>query len=74
MSQPRSKHLPLGDDRLWSKTEVARFLGVSYRTVERMVIPRLRIPGAGSRPLVRYDPLQVRLWAGAYRAPSKLPR
>lgn len=73
---PPKKALPLEDDRLWTKADVARFLGVSYRTLERMPVPHLRIPGTTGRPtLVRYDPLQVRLWAGVYRAPGKgLPR
>lgn len=50
------------DERLWSKRELAEYLGVHVRTVDRMGIPRIPITITGQRPLVRYDPAQVKAW------------
>lgn len=43
---------------LWTVDEVARFLQVSVRTVQRLPIPR--VPGLGR--VVRYDPQTVRAY------------
>jgi len=55
-------------DRLWTKRDVADYLGVNVRTVERMPIPRIPIlVTPGRRPIVRYDPEQVRVWVDRWR-------
>jgi hypothetical protein len=55
------------EEKLWTKREVAEHLALNIRTVERMAIPRVTLPGAGARPIVRYDPVQVRAWWDKYR-------
>lgn len=55
-------------ERFWSKRELAEYLGVTVRAVERMSIPRVTLPGRGTRPIVRYDPAQVRAWVDARRS------
>jgi hypothetical protein len=48
---------------LWTRQDVAKFLGnISTKTVSRMRIPQVRLPGSGSRDLVRYDPDEVVAW------------
>ena len=50
---------------LWRKRDVARYLGVSERTVERLQreagLPHLKPFGPG-RGTVRYDPARVAAW------------
>ncbi len=60
-------------DRLWTKRDVAALLGVSVRTVEKLGIPRVPITITGTRPVVRYDPVQVNEWIDARRT-KKLSR
>jgi hypothetical protein len=55
------------DERLWTKRDVADYLGVNVRTVERMPIPRIPIMVTGKRPVVRYDPAQVKAWVDKKR-------
>lgn len=55
------------DERLWTKADVAEYLGVNKRTVERLAIPRIPIPVTGKRPIVRYDPVQVKAWVDGKR-------
>lgn len=50
------------DERLWSKHDVAEYLGVDVRTVTRLRIPRVAMPGRGKKPIVRFDPSQVKAW------------
>ena len=58
----------LSDESLWTKRDIARYLQVDVRTVERMAIPRIPIVLVdGQRPIVRYDPVQVRAWIDARR-------
>lgn len=45
---------------LWTTKDVAAFLNVNERTVERLAIPRVRIPTGGTKALVRFDPVDVR--------------
>lgn len=40
--------------------DVAKLLGVSVRTVESMRLPRVRLPGAGKKAIVRFDPVEIR--------------
>lgn len=54
------------DERLWTKAEVAEYLGVTTRTVERLRIPRVQLPGTKRRPIVRFRPDQVKAWADLY--------
>jgi hypothetical protein len=54
-------------ERLWTKREVADYLGVNVRTVERLRIPRVSIQVTGKRPVVRFDPQQVFEWVDARR-------
>lgn len=56
------------DEPLWRKKDVAAYLGVNVRTVERMPIPRVAMPVTGRRPIVRFDPVQVRAWVDARRS------
>lgn len=60
MAEPR--------EPLWTKRELAEYLGVAVRAVERMPIPRVTLPGRGRKPIVRYDPAQVRAWIDARRS------
>lgn len=55
------------DEKLWTKRDVAEYLGLNVRTVERMPIPRIPIVVAGKRPVVRYDPVQVKAWVDKRR-------
>lgn len=61
-----------GDERLWTKRDVAEYLGVNVRTVERMAIPRVSMRITGRRPVVRYDPAQVKEWVDARRSKKLL--
>lgn len=54
-------------ERLWTKRDVAAYLGLNVRSVERLPIPRVPILVTGRRPVVRYDPAQVRAWIDARR-------
>lgn len=45
---------------LWTEEDVATFLRVSERSVRRMRIPRVTLPGSTSRGIRRYDPEEVR--------------
>jgi hypothetical protein len=58
------------DEKLWTKRDVAEYLGVNVRTVERMPIPRIPILITGKRPIVRYDPIQVKAWIDKKRTRS----
>ena len=52
-------------DQLWTKKDVARYLGVSQRTVDRIPrekLPRVDVTG-GKRPTIRYIPLDARAYA-----------
>ena len=52
---------------LWTKRDVAEYLGLNVRTVERLRIPRVSMQITGKRPVVRFDPAQVREWVNARR-------
>lgn len=54
-------------NRLWSVGDLSEFLGVDERTLRRLRIPRIAIPGSSRRSIVRYDPAQVLEWLEAYR-------
>lgn len=45
---------------LWTTKEVATFLHVHERTVERLALPRVRIPTGEQKCIVRFDPADVR--------------
>jgi hypothetical protein len=50
-------------ERLWNKRELAQYLRVSIRSLERLDIPRIALTGRGAtRPIVRYDPAEVKAW------------
>lgn len=55
-------------ERLWTKRELAAYLGVGLRTLARMPVPRVTLPGTGRRAMVRFDPVQVRAWLDAQRS------
>jgi hypothetical protein len=64
----------LRDDRAWTKSDVARFLQVSVRTVDSLPIPRACIRGIGSgRGSVRYVPAVVREWLNRQSSPQLPP-
>lgn len=47
----------------WTKQDVAEFLQVDVRTVERLDVPRVPLEVTpGKRPIVRYDPDEVMAW------------
>ena len=53
-------------DALLTKQDVAAVLGVNVRTVERMRIPRVALPGTGRKPIVRYKPADVAAYIEAH--------
>ena len=55
------------EEKLWTKRDVAALLNVDVRTVEGMAIPRVRLPATGKKPIVRFDPVQVRAWIEAQK-------
>jgi len=62
--EARSRAKALRADALWTSQDVADFLRVSLRWVEKQralsVLPCVSLPG---RRLVRYDPATIRAWA-----------
>jgi hypothetical protein len=58
---------------LWTRQDVARLLNVDVRAIDRMPIPRVTLPGRGKKPIVRYDPEQVRAWLDARRSRPIVP-
>lgn len=58
-------------ETLWTKKDVAKYLGLNVRTVERLAIPRVPITITGKRPVVRYDPEQVAAWVDARRTKKR---
>jgi hypothetical protein len=61
------------DESLWTKRQLADYLGVTVRAAQRMPIPRVTLPGRGKKPIVRYDPEQVRAWLDARRSRPVVP-
>ena len=68
MRQPEAIEIPkqasVHAETLWTSQDVADFLQVSLRWVEKQraagVLPCVPLPG---RRLVRYDPARIRAWA-----------
>lgn len=58
----------MAPEALWTKRELADYLGVALRALDRMPVPRVELPGRGKKPIVRYDPVQVRAWLDARRS------
>lgn len=56
-------------DALWTQQEAAEHLRVSARYLRASSCPKVLLPGNGrtKKPLVRYDPAQVRRWWEARR-------
>ena len=49
---------------LWTADECAEYLNVSRRSLLNLPgLPRVELPGRGERPIVRYNPDDVREWA-----------
>lgn len=63
---------PRRADVLWTSQDVADFLQVSLRWVEKQralgVLPCVALPG---RRLVRYDPETIRAWALGHATPGQ---
>ncbi len=61
---PRSQLPTKAPETLWTSQDVADFLRVSLRWVEKQralnLLPCLPLPG---RRLIRYDPAAIRAWA-----------
>jgi hypothetical protein len=58
----------LDPSRLWTQPEAARFLGVSVAYLRRSACPKVLLPPVrGTKPLVRYDPEDVRIWVRRWR-------
>lgn len=62
------------DERLWTKREVAEYLSVTTRSVERLGIPRVAMPARGARPIVRYDPAEVKAWVAKRKSRTLLQK
>ncbi len=62
--EARSRMVALRLEALWTSQDVADFLRVSLRWVEKQralsALPCVSLPG---RRLVRYDPAAIRAWA-----------
>lgn len=51
-------------EHLWTVDDVASFLAISRRAVYDLAgLPRVLLPGTRTRPILRFDPEQVRRWA-----------
>lgn len=54
-------------DGLWTQKEAAAYLSVSVAYIRNSECPKVLLPGNGpkAKPLVRYDPAEVRAFAEA---------
>lgn len=57
---PATPASPAPAGALWTEADVAAYLRVSARSVRRMRIPRVKLPGVGPRGITRFDPEEVR--------------
>lgn len=66
----------LSRNRLWNQSQAAEFLAVTPRYLRDCSCPRILLPGNGpsGRPVLRYDPDEVRAWARAWRTGESLKR
>ena len=61
-------------DQLWTRKDVAKALGVSVRHVERLLndpksrLPRILVPGACTRPIIRFNPHSIKKWCDSFEA------
>lgn len=63
------------DTLVWTQQDVARYLRVAVRTVQRLGIPRVLLEvSQGGRPLVRYDSAEVCAWWTARRDRARMQR
>jgi hypothetical protein len=55
--------------RLCTQREAAAYLAVSPRYLRESACPKILLPGTGAKgkPIVRYDPSEVRVWADQRR-------
>ncbi len=69
-------HFALNRNRLWTQSQAAAFLSVTPRYLRDSACPKILLPGNGpsGRPLLRYDPDEVRSWARAWRTGQNLKR
>ncbi len=60
---------PLPLDRHWTLRQAATYLGVSERCASEFDLPRVELPGHGKlgKPIVRYAPEEVIVWAARWR-------
>lgn len=58
---------------LWTQAEAAKYLGVSVRYLRDSACPKVLLPGNGGRgqPLVRYNPVDVMVWAKRWCTDSR---
>jgi len=62
-------------EKRWTKRDVAAFLNCNERTVDRLRIPRVPIEvEPGKKPMVRYDPDEVRDWWETQKKKAKRNR
>ncbi len=62
---------------VWTQQDVAAFLKVSVRTVQRLDIPATPIvvaEGKDARPLLRYDPADVYAWWETQKDAARVAR
>lgn len=60
-------------EALWTARQTAEFLGLTERTLRRISVPRVAIYAhPGARPIVRYDPAEVRAWVEARKSRTLL--
>jgi hypothetical protein len=58
-------------DRLWTRREAAAYPSASERFLRASSCPKKLLPGTGKggKPLVRYDPAEVRAWVESQSVP-----
>jgi excisionase family DNA binding protein len=55
--------IDISDNRLWTIKEAAAYLGVSVKYIEKLRTARRFIPAIPLGRCIRWDPVDVRLWA-----------
>ncbi len=62
------------DERLWTRREVAEYLGVAVRSIAALGVPRVALQGSGQRPIVRFDPAEVKAWVAHRKSRTLLAK
>jgi hypothetical protein len=60
-------------NRLWTVRELAKYLNISEARARQRGVPRIAIYGTGGRrPIIRYDPAEVKAWVELRKSRSLL--